>query len=361
MLTAAAIFAAGASPSLLTLVLALLVAGGSDAVIDIAQNAHRLRVQRRYGRSIINSFHALWSAGVVLGGGMAAAAIALDVPRALHLGLSGLVFVVVALVAHHFCLPGLDDRIADPVRATASVVENSRLRTALIFCGLVVIGIVACLVEDAGNSWATLYLAESRGAPAAIAATGYIALAAAQFSGRIVGDRFIYRFGQRTVVRPGGGLIVVGMGAAIAFPTIPGAIMGFAAAGLGVATLGPTAMNAADDLPGLKPGTGLTIASWLMRIGFLASPSLVGFIADASSLRIGLFVFPTAGIIVLLAAAAFRRGAVTVAKSGLWAYSRGVAIDEETADGRGVPAIRSRQSLAALVSAAAICSARCFE
>lgn len=126
-----------------------------------------------------------------------AAAIALNVPRALHLGLSGAVLAGVALVAHRFCHPGRDERIADPTSATA-VVESSRLRTVLIFCGLVVIGIVACLVEDAGNSWATLYLAESLGAPATIAVTGYSALAPAQFVGRIVGDWFIDRFGQTT-------------------------------------------------------------------------------------------------------------------------------------------------------------------
>jgi MFS family permease len=47
---------AGVAPSPLTFAGALFVAGGADAVTDVAQNAHGLRVQRRYGRSIINSF-----------------------------------------------------------------------------------------------------------------------------------------------------------------------------------------------------------------------------------------------------------------------------------------------------------------
>ncbi|RZI94415.1 MAG: phenylalanine--tRNA ligase subunit beta, partial [Microbacterium sp.] len=33
----------------------------SRGITDVAQNSHGLRVQRRYGRSIINSFHAIWS------------------------------------------------------------------------------------------------------------------------------------------------------------------------------------------------------------------------------------------------------------------------------------------------------------
>lgn len=44
----------------------MLVAGALDAVIDVAQNAHGLRVQRRYGRSIVNGFRGWWRRGGVL-------------------------------------------------------------------------------------------------------------------------------------------------------------------------------------------------------------------------------------------------------------------------------------------------------
>jgi MFS family permease len=262
LLTAALVFAAGASPSLAVFAVALLAAGGSDSITDVAQNAHGLRVQRRYRRSIINSFHALWSAGAVVGGVMAAAAIALDVPRGAHLAVTGIVFAVVALVAFRFCLPGLDARDAVDVqpasdgagaRLASRGVGAVRRRSYLLLAGLVVIGIAACLVEDAGTSWATLYLSTSLGAPGAVATAGYIALVAAQFVGRAVGDRLVDGFGQRTVARCGGLLIAVGMGQALAFPSVPGTILGFALAGFGVATLGPAAMHAADELPGLKP------------------------------------------------------------------------------------------------------------
>ncbi|MBE9939728.1 MFS transporter, partial [Cellulosimicrobium cellulans] len=74
VLTAAGLLLAGLAPALPLLVVALFAAGAMDAFTDVAQNAHGLRVQRRYGRSIINGFHALWSVGAVVGGGMAAAA-----------------------------------------------------------------------------------------------------------------------------------------------------------------------------------------------------------------------------------------------------------------------------------------------
>jgi MFS family permease len=167
---------------------------------------------------------------------------------------------------------------------------------------LVVIAVAGATVEDAGNSWATLYLRDSLGAPGAVAVFGYVALVGFMFVGRLVGDRLVDRFGERAVVRVGGVLAAVGMGAALAFPSVAGTIAGFAVAGFGVATLIPTAMHAADQLPGLRAGSGLTILSWLMRIGFFGAPLIVGVVADATSLRIGLLAVPLAGVVVVILA-----------------------------------------------------------
>lgn len=303
ILTAVAVMAAGSAPSVVVLVAALLLGGAMDANTDVAQNAHGLRVQRRYGRSIINSFHAVWSVGAVLGGAMAAGAIALDVPVRTHLVVSGALFALVSLVAYRLCLPGPDEADTAPATGDAApdVVDDAvRPRVGrhvgLTLAALVLIAVAGALVEDAGSSWATLYLSDTLGAPAALAALGFVALVGAQFVGRMLGDRLVDRFGQRAVARSGGLLAAVGMGAALAFPTVPGTVLGFAAAGLGVATLVPAAMHEADELPGLRAGTGLTLVSWLMRLGFLASPPLVGLVADAVGLRVGLLVVPLAGL-----------------------------------------------------------------
>ncbi|GAA4701968.1 Fucose permease [Promicromonospora umidemergens] len=305
ILTGLGVLAAGLAPSFGLLVLALLLGGAMDALTDVAQNAHGLRVQRRYGRSIINGFHAVWSVGAVLGGSMAAGAIAIGLPLGVHLGISTAIFAIVALVALRFRLPGRDGDIEDtPGTTSDAAVRGTALspRTVAIVAALVLIAIGGALVEDAGSSWATLYLSGSLGAPAALAATGFVALVGAQFVGRMLGDRMVDRFGQRMVARGGGVVIALGMGLALAVPTVPGTIIGFAAAGLGSATLVPAAMHEADELPGLRPGTGLTIVSWLMRLGFLASPPLVGMVADAVGLRYGLLVVPVAGLLIVLLA-----------------------------------------------------------
>ncbi|WP_370617828.1 MFS transporter [Mumia sp. Pv 4-285] len=302
ILTGLGAFMIGVAPTLGAFAAGLFVLGAMDAITDVAQNAHGLRVQRRYGRSILNAFHAVWSAGAVLGGLMGAGAVALGLSTAVHLGLSSALFSLVAIAAFPFLLRGPE---ADPVEdvepdgTPARRVNRSggpTPRTILVLGALVLLGIAGALVEDAGSTWAAVYLNDSLGAAASIAAFGYVALVGAQFVGRVLGDRLVDRFGQRAVVRVGGLITASGMGAALAFPTVPGTIAGFAAAGFGVATVIPAAMHAADELPGFKAGSGLTLLTWLMRIGFLASPPIVGLVADATSLRVGLLAVPLAGI-----------------------------------------------------------------
>jgi MFS family permease len=305
LVTAIGVLAVGLAPSLPLFVAALVAAGAADSITDVAQNAHGLRVQREYGRSILNSFHAIWSIGAVTGGGMAAAAIALRMPLGIHLSLSGAVFAVVALLSLRFTLPGHDPEAvvvapADPEGPARPRGPSARVVTLLI--ALVLLAIAGTIVEDAGFSWAALYLGDGLGAAPALAATGLIALVGAQFVGRLVGDPLVDRFGQRAVARVGGVIIALGMGTALLFPSVPGTIAGFAAAGFGVATLVPAAMAGADELPGLRRGTGLALVSWLMRLGFLVSPPVVGALSEAVGLRSALVVIPAAGLVALLLA-----------------------------------------------------------
>ncbi|MEX7470705.1 MFS transporter [Mycobacterium adipatum] len=297
---AALILVAGLAGSPVLLAGALFLGGACDAVTDVAQNAHGLRVQQRYGRSIINGLHAVWAAGAILGGLMGAGAIALGIDRGAHLSISAALFSAVALTAYPFLLPGPDGAERGPAPRGAG--RRAGAMVYAVLAALVAMAIAGAVIEDAGSTWATLYMRDDVGAPGAVAVLGYVALMGAMFIGRLTGDRLVDRFGERTVTFTGGLVIAVGMGVALAFPSVPGTVAGFAAVGLGVATLVPAAMHGADQLPGLRAGTGLTAVAWLMRVGFVASPPVVGLLADAAGLRAGLLLVPAAGLLVAVLA-----------------------------------------------------------
>ena len=300
-----ALLAAGIAPTAVAFALALFAAGAADALTDVGQNAHGLRVERRYGRSIINSFHAVWSLGAVAGGLMAAAAIALDASRAVHMSVSTLLVLILAFGAYRYCLPGPD---TEPVEAASAPVTTNHVnaRVVLLIGALSLVGIGAATIEDVANSWAALYLRTEADASATVAAFGFIALIGGQFIGRLLGDGLIDRLGQRAVARIGGALIIAGFGVALSVPVTWVMLAGFVATGFGMATLIPGVMATADKIEGLRPSTGLTVVSWLMRIGGLVASPLIGLLSEAEGLRAALFVVPVVGVVVLLFSGAMK-------------------------------------------------------
>jgi MFS family permease len=307
VLLGVSVWAVSVAPTWLALAAALLITGALDAIVDVAQNAHGLRVQRLYGRSILNAFHGIWSIGAVAGGLIGATAAGLGLPLAAHLAGSAIVFGAVALVASRAMLPGRDEPV--PAAADEQVPPQHAPRRTVVL-GLAVLGVLAAcgaFVEDAGSSWSALYLRGDLHVGPAVAGLGFVALAVAMTIGRLVGDRVVDRFGQGRVARAGGALTAVGMGLALVLPSMPTTLMGFALAGLGVATLIPAVYSAADELPGVPHGVGLAVVNWLLRIGFLVSPLLVGALADASSLRVALTTVVLAGLGALLLGRALPR------------------------------------------------------
>lgn len=342
---------------LLAYIVPLMLAGMLDAITDTAQNAQALDVQRAMGRSILNSMHALWSLGSVIGGLMGTAALALQVPLAVHLAISGILFSAVAVFAGTRVLtmeevarvrpladssaqqdalpadgpepaqdlPGLSEQDAPGVAAaahapssgaasaaTASPGSAGPARRAVLMLLLIsVVSITGVMVEDLGQNWSALYLSQVLEASATMAGLGLVALMCAQFIGRLLGDRMVDRLGHVTMARLGAVGIAAGLGLVIAAPAPAAAVAGFFLAGLGSATLVPSAYHAADLVPGLRPGTGLAVVSWLMRGAFLSLSPFVGVVSDALGLRLAFLVIPVAAVLAVLAAGHLRQPART--------------------------------------------------
>ncbi|MDO5634737.1 MAG: MFS transporter [Micrococcus sp.] len=306
-LIAAAMLAAGWAPGLALFVAAMFLTGAADAIVDVGQNTHALRVQRHYGRSIISSMHAVWSLGAVL-----AWRATYGLPDDVAPGLAEDAAAGAVSAESVSAEASASDQASEPASGPRSRSARGVARPRLILLALALLTIGGAVGEDLANSWAVLYLSREVEAPAAVAAAGFAVVVGAQFVGRLLGDRQIDRWGARAVARAGGVVMAVGMGVALLAPAIPGAptvaltLLGYAAVGYGVATLVPTAFHQADELPGLRPGTGVTVVAWLMRLGFLATPPLVGALSEVVGLQAALLVVPLAGVLVAVLASAVR-------------------------------------------------------
>jgi MFS family permease len=79
------------------------------------------------------------------------------------------------------------------------------------------------------------------------------------------------------------------------------AIAGFALTGIGLAASFPLALSAAAVQEG-SPSTNIAAVSTAGYSGFMAGPPMIGIVAEATNLRLGL------GIVALLAAMVFLLG-----------------------------------------------------
>jgi MFS family permease len=129
-------------------------------------------------------------------------------------------------------------------------------------------------------------------------------------AGRFAGDAITERFGPATVVRWGGATASLGLIAALTTGTPIVAIAGFAVMGVGLAASFPLALSAAAVQVG-SPSTNIAAVSTAGYSGFMVGPPMIGIVAEATNLRLGLGIVAVLTTIVYLlglsAASAFER------------------------------------------------------
>jgi hypothetical protein len=183
--------------------------------------------------------------------------------------------------------------------------EAPKLRWTRMPARLALIG-VACffslLAEGGASDGSAKLVRDDLAGTAALGAVAYAVFSVAMGSGRLLTDRLWARWGAGGLLRRSGALAALGFAAGLVAGTVPAAIAGFVALGLGLAGVIPTLFRAGADQPGVSTGPALAAVSSLGYLGFLAGPPMIGAIAQLSSLRLASGVLVFAGVVVLMLA-----------------------------------------------------------
>lgn len=266
----------GLAPTLFALALCFAAFGLASGILDVAMNAHGVEVEGLYGRPILSSFHAAFSIGGLAGAGAGGVAAALGVSPALHFALAGAAFAAVWAWTGPRLLPHAVDRAAEGLSLRA-LSQGLAAVAALTFA--------AMLTEGAAADWGAVYLHDVVGTSQGVATIGFIAFSVTMTLGRLVGDRVTARVGPVALTRAGGLLAAAGVAGALAMRQPAVVALGFACLGAGVAVVVPMAYRAA----GVRAAApGIAAVSTVGYGAFLVGPPLIGFLADATSLRAAL-------------------------------------------------------------------------
>ncbi|MFE7276165.1 MFS transporter [Streptomyces sp. NPDC057623] len=294
-----ALLGVGAGERMVELGLALAVFGSAVGVLDASMNMLGVSLQRSYGRSIMLSFHAVYSLGGIVGASLAWVGAHWD----LALVVSYLPVVAVLLPA---ALVGsrwyVDGGVGGGV-----VVEEAGERGAVAFKVLLPLCLVmtfAYIGDSTVSNWSAKYLQDVLGSSEQLATVPYNVYMVTTLLGRAIGDFGVRKFGAVAVVRTGA---VVAAGGFAVVAGAPGAwvgMLGFTLLGLGLCVLVPQTFAAAGRLASEKYGPGASDAAIARLnvfnyVGFLIGSPLVGALGDAWSYR-GAMLVPMVLVLVTL-------------------------------------------------------------
>jgi predicted MFS family arabinose efflux permease len=285
------------APNALALFVALVVLGAGHGALDVAMNAQAATVERQYARPIMSSFHALFSLGGLVGATMGGVIASRGVGLMAHLAaLSFVAALLAGRITSRMLPPGAD--------ATSDHAAATRPRGVLVALG--VLAFCVLLGEGAMADWSAVYLRDVTRAGPGLAAAGYAAFSLAMASGRLVGDSLRLMVSSARLVRLGGVIAASGLAVALTLDSPWAAILGFGTVGVGLSIAFPIALAAASALPGVAPGPAIATVSTFGYAGFLAGPPLIGFVAEATSLRGGLVVVVVSCVVVAALAGGLR-------------------------------------------------------
>jgi MFS family permease len=285
------------APTMPLLMLALFIFGTCFGVLDVSMNVQAVAVEERHGLPIMSTFHGVFSVGGLVGAAVAGVVAGLGVAPFPHLLAVAVALFALQLIAGRYLLETRARQSKAPVFALPP--------RSVLALGLLSFSVL--LNEGAMADWSAVYLENTLGASAAIAAAGYAAFSLAMATMRFAGDALTLALGPVRMVRLGGLIAGVALGAAILIGTVPTAIAGFACVGVGLAASFPIALGAAGWAPGLAPGAAIGAVSTAGYTGLLVGPPVIGFIADHAGLRISLFLVAGLALSTVLLGGAVRR------------------------------------------------------
>ncbi len=282
----------GLAPNLWLIAPVLILFGMLGNIMNISLNTQALGLENQLGKSILASFHGVWSMAGFTGAGLGAGMIFLSFSPAAHYVVVALLSILMILLSQKFVI---NDKQAAGEEGGLVLRKPDSL---LLRVGL--ISFLGMMAEGCMFDWSGVYFKKIVEAEPELVSLGYVCFMGAMASGRFVTDKAINRYGKIPVLQVSGILIFLGLLLAVLFPSLYTAALGFLMVGFGVASIVPVAYGIAGRSKLYSPSVALAMVSTLSFFGFLVGPPLIGFIAEAFNLKISFALIAINGLGILL-------------------------------------------------------------
>ena len=271
-------------------IMVLFFFGSSRNLLNLSMNTQSVGVQALYKKSIITTFHGIWSFAGLGGAALGYLMVYLNILPQYHLLAVGAVLCFLSL---YFAPNTLHQKPEQQQKKPVFSLPDKQLLKFALIC----FASMAC--ENVMYDWSGIYIQKAVQASKATATAGFVVFMIAVTIGRFAGDKLVGRWGIKVLLRDSGILIISGFAVAILFPYPVTAIAGFSLVGLGVSCVVPFVFGAAGRSKTMNGGVAIAAVSTIGYLGFLMVPPLVGFIAQAANLRWAFAIIATLGLVII--------------------------------------------------------------
>ncbi|GAA5045776.1 MFS transporter [Streptomyces similanensis] len=292
----AVLAALSAVPNYPLALLAVCCDGVAVGCLNVAMNAQGAALETAYGRTAMSQLHATFSAGLLGAALLASGSTALTPSVPAHFAVAA----VLLLLLLGYARPGLLTH-QDPAPAAEADTPKRRKRPVLPSAATLLMGCAMAfgtITEGAMNDWSTLYMKDVVKTSATVAPLGIAVVSVMMLLARLRADRWRDRWGDGRVVRVGSAVAGVGLALALAAGHLVPTLLGFACVGLGAAAVTPCVYVAAAE----HGPNALALVAAMGTTGLLGGPALIGFVAGAGSLTLGMATVAASALIVTLTA-----------------------------------------------------------
>ena len=271
----------------IALAFSLFIFGIWANLLNIAMNTQAVYVENIYGRSIMASFHGVWSMAGFAGALAGTFFVSNTISPLLHFTIICIVtgLVIWAAYRHTVPLDKNEGREEQPL-----FVKPDR---RILLLGMIAFCCMVC--EGAMADWSGVYYQKVVQSPASLTTIGYVAFMGTMATGRFIGDWLVTKFGVTRILQLSGILIAAGLLTAVLLPNIATATIGFLLVGFGVSSVVPIVFSLAGKSTNMSPSAALASVSTISFLGFLIGPPIIGFVAELTSLRISFLIIALLG------------------------------------------------------------------
>jgi MFS family permease len=244
----------------------------------VSANATVNLMEKKYNKLLMSTCHGMYSLGGAVGSGIAALLFFVHIPSGWQIVVVAIILIIIIVLSKNYLWLNKD-----------IIHSKSAFKLpSFSILGISFICMVSFMSEGCVADWSAIYFKEILFAPKALISLGYAGFSVAMTFGRLNGDMLITKLGSKNVVVSGALLAATGFIVVVTAPLVIIAILGYVMVGFGCCCIVPVLFRASANIPGVSTIEGYAMITTGGLIGFLAGPSVIGFISEKANLSKGL-------------------------------------------------------------------------